>query len=645
MGDKTKTAGESAQSKPDNITGTFNVAVQNTSSHGIVMVGCTTTSNVMYNVHGTKRRRDIEDGSDLRRLTPPMAKRRRLKEDDGIKIIRRKDLKLIQEIGSGPGYVFHTGKNKGRAVIVKVFNSSPAGRQQLESAVALARELIHANVLQIRGTSSETSSIHFIAYEDVYWKNATGPLAAALKNDLQRSIRLGFKMIAALSAGMNYLSVQGVSLGSMGVENFDIFLDVDDRFVICVHPEQQAEGDATESQEPENYAWTVFNALCHKVFMAANRLLHDQQIHRNPAILDIIRHTSFSEIRAASSLLSFGIPEASQDIHNGELDVSPRREYVWRTMDREQQSLATIAHRISQELEMNLSHLHRLTHTDGVSPHRCVGYVREEIMLATTTLESAVVAHDTPSPLEICSVCHEVVGLDEAFRCICGDPAPGTRHTIKCRVCKLWSHSDCVGQLKRQFTCELCVGADIGNSPDEPMELDLDEMDIDMAIKLFGGTDSDWNAGGPVEESRPLSLTDALNYLAEIKGEFCNQSELYHRFLAIMQDFKSRKQAFRTCPLGLLLMDRRIQTPEVIQRVSLLFNGCPALIQGFNLFLPIGYRVVSSTDGCITVTTPLGFTMQTNKSTESVSDSRWVFSIKPRPWKPLTPLPWVIYYC
>ena len=29
----------------------------------------------------------------------------------------------------------------------------------------------------------------------VYWKNAEGPLAAALKNDLTRSITLGFKMV------------------------------------------------------------------------------------------------------------------------------------------------------------------------------------------------------------------------------------------------------------------------------------------------------------------------------------------------------------------------------------------------------------------------------------------------------------------
>ncbi|KAJ7236675.1 hypothetical protein C8J57DRAFT_130308 [Mycena rebaudengoi] len=69
---------------------------------------------------------------------------------------------------------------------------------------------------------------------------------------------------------------------------------------------------------------------------------------------------------------------------------------------------------------MNLSPLLRLRQTDWRSAHRCAGYVREEITLATTTLDSAVVDSHTPSPFEICSICHEVVGLHEAFRCICG---------------------------------------------------------------------------------------------------------------------------------------------------------------------------------------------------------------------------------
>lgn len=63
-------------------------------------------------------------------------------------------------------------------------------------------------------------------------------------------------------------------------------------------------------------------------------------------------------------------------------------------------------------------------------------------------------------------------------------------------------------------------------------------------------------------------------------------------------------------------MSASIDTPGVIDRVSNLFKGHPALIQGFNTFLPPGYRIECYTndrDGkdMITVTTPSGTISQT----------------------------------
>ncbi|KAH9964149.1 hypothetical protein BC827DRAFT_1356668 [Russula dissimulans] len=53
-----------------------------------------------------------------------------------------------------------------------------------------------------------------------------------------------------------------------------------------------------------------------------------------------------------------------------------------------------------------------------------------------------------------------------------------------------------------------------------------------------------------------------------------------------------------------------IDTPGVIDRVSMLFHGNPYLIEGFNTFLPPGYHINASADprdpNLITVTTPLG---------------------------------------
>ncbi|KAJ3731949.1 hypothetical protein DFJ43DRAFT_1076534 [Lentinula guzmanii] len=101
------------------------------------------------------------------------------------------------------------------------------------------------------------------------------------------------------------------------------------------------------------------------------------------------------------------------------------------------------------------------------------------------------------------------------------------------------------------------------------------------------------------EMSRPLNVTDALSYLDAVKHQFSEKPEVYNKFLDIMKDFKSQQ----------------IDTPGVIGRVSRLFHGNPPLIQGFNTFLPVGYRIDVSGDpldpNTITVTTPQGTITQT----------------------------------
>ncbi|KAF6754256.1 transcription regulatory protein [Ephemerocybe angulata] len=100
------------------------------------------------------------------------------------------------------------------------------------------------------------------------------------------------------------------------------------------------------------------------------------------------------------------------------------------------------------------------------------------------------------------------------------------------------------------------------------------------------------------DATRPLNVTDALGYLDSVKNQFQEKPDVYNQFLDIMKDFKSQV----------------IDTPGVIQRVSKLFHGNPELIQGFNTFLPAGYRIDISADPhdhTIIVTTPTGTTTQT----------------------------------
>jgi len=111
---------------------------------------------------------------------------------------------------------------------------------------------------------------------------------------------------------------------------------------------------------------------------------------------------------------------------------------------------------------------------------------------------------------------------------------------------------------------------------------------------------------------RPLNVKDALSYLDQVKVQFQNRPDVYNHFLDIMKDFKSQS----------------IDTPGVIDRVSTLFRGHPSLIQGFNTFLPPGYRIECSLDPSdpnpIRVTTPMGTT------TRPDTNSNIVFEQQPR---------------
>ncbi|KAK5960695.1 transcriptional regulator SIN3 PWA37_002129 [Arxiozyma heterogenica] len=104
---------------------------------------------------------------------------------------------------------------------------------------------------------------------------------------------------------------------------------------------------------------------------------------------------------------------------------------------------------------------------------------------------------------------------------------------------------------------------------------------------------------------RSLNVKDALSYLEQVKLQFNSKPYIYNQFLDIMKDFKSQN----------------IDTPGVIERVSNLFKGYPILIQGFNTFLPQGYRIdcTNNPDDPIKVTTPLDSASTTNTTTTTTA--------------------------
>ncbi|KAJ7162085.1 hypothetical protein C8R46DRAFT_954978 [Mycena filopes] len=112
------------------------------------------------------------------------------------------------------------------------------------------------------------------------------------------------------------------------------------------------------------------------------------------------------------------------------------------------------------------------------------------------------------------------------------------------------------------------------------------------------------------QRDRPLKVTDAISYLDAVRDQFRDHPNVYNDFLDLMKEFKIQS----------------IDTEGVIKRISHLFNGHAVLIQGFNAFVPVGYRIECSKDAFdsnyITVTTPTG-TMLTSNNGPDGSPILW----------------------
>ncbi|KAF8569084.1 hypothetical protein P879_01231 [Paragonimus westermani] len=103
-----------------------------------------------------------------------------------------------------------------------------------------------------------------------------------------------------------------------------------------------------------------------------------------------------------------------------------------------------------------------------------------------------------------------------------------------------------------------------------------------------------------------LKVEDALFYLDEVKERFAGQEAIYMDFLEVMREFKTQT----------------IGTEVVIRRVRELFDGHPDLIEGFNNFIPQGYRMDTvSSRGCATATAGCR-ALSVTSATENISPTK-----------------------
>jgi len=90
--------------------------------------------------------------------------------------------------------------------------------------------------------------------------------------------------------------------------------------------------------------------------------------------------------------------------------------------------------------------------------------------------------------------------------------------------------------------------------------------------------DSTSAEGEAAKKGKKLGLPqvqDGLRYLEKVRNHFAHKPEVYHNFLDVLKDFKSKT----------------LDTHGVIKRVKELFKGETELILSFNQFLPVGYKI------------------------------------------------------
>ncbi|KAJ7054443.1 hypothetical protein C8F01DRAFT_490469 [Mycena amicta] len=197
------------------------------------------------------------------------------------------DIAFTEELGSGTTFFMHTAKHKGRPVVVKVFNATANPHQLVEKEIQLAKELIHPNLLRLEGVSAPASPTQFITYQSAI--TADRHLGTALDANLETSVALAFQMVGELAAGLNYLHLQRIPVQRIQITHFNVLFDSDQKFLIALDPAalDQAPVSSSPVQVGIDVLWRHFNELCELVLKSANRLIHDDDVERDPDVVDL----------------------------------------------------------------------------------------------------------------------------------------------------------------------------------------------------------------------------------------------------------------------------------------------------------------------------------------------------------------------
>ncbi|KDR67643.1 hypothetical protein GALMADRAFT_1070341 [Galerina marginata CBS 339.88] len=395
----------------------------------------------------------------------------------GRHVLNLRNVSLIQEIYKGHGYRIHSARDKrsGEVVSIKIYEGDRAKERCSASARFLVeRKMMHSNIPHLIAVSALESEIPFLVLDGEYEHTVDYVLSRALQKDLKESLTLGLQTVISLSLGLNYLQDFEFPFASVGLDQFVVFSSRG-KMIIAFDLEEPTQINQSDQESGlsngMNDARAFFHELCHRVFDAACKAHYKsrqiQRVYFNE--FDDLPEDRFEEV---DDDLSSSIAPTSPSARQGgppwqklpRHQDGQRQELVWKSHSTDSVALSDISHQFTDLLNSHRSstepalNRRRGRHT-SITSHRCPGYNRIEITLATDITRNAIVSHSSPTPGEICLVCKEIV-KEDIFNCICGSNGDEFTPTVRCSACSEWHHRPCVrffsANNHHKFVCERC---------------------------------------------------------------------------------------------------------------------------------------------------------------------------------------------
>ncbi|KAJ7600698.1 hypothetical protein C8J56DRAFT_1019779, partial [Mycena floridula] len=399
------------------------------------------------------------------------------------------------EVTIGDDYRIFAAVYQGIAVLVKVYEG-PDSRQRIKTDLSINHSFQHPNLLRVVA-ACKTAQIPFIVFktpihslppEIGVFRSLTCYLAAALGDGDQECLVRAVQFMRDVSSGFSHLeNMWKVKRFALSRTTFDLLVDANNN--VCVSVGLIKDQEAAQRTLANEWL-NVFEDLCARNLREANEECHSDFRRRLPVSApstDVATTLAPlpSAIEAATTPL-LNLNQTGSLIQTKPLfspqppsvpEYPPRREYAFVPQTgSDRPSLKEINKdfarfmrnlQVGPTISSNIERLRRNLRLPTTVQHRCPGYKRQELAIATSVSRTAIISHFTPLIKEICQVCNQEV-KEGIFLCPCGQADDGVASTVRCHKCLVWSHRGCHQVLiidSLQFTCPECQQNSIGLNP------------------------------------------------------------------------------------------------------------------------------------------------------------------------------------